>query len=145
MDRLTSKNWQNLDPWECCGQDSFCTHGCHNEGGCTNGCIVPKIYSRLALYESSGLSLERCAELAEAEREGRLIALRVALGEKILCIPSNHCLTVESVDIHDDGSIIYRCGNNGTDDYTAFFDSEFGNRYIIAEAERALEGRRGDA
>ena len=49
--RLTDKNWRNLDPWECCGQDQYCKRGCHDEGGCTNGCIVPKLYAKLAQYE----------------------------------------------------------------------------------------------
>ena len=51
MERLTNKNWQNLDPWECCGQDNYCQRDCHGSGGCTNGCIVPKIYRRLAEFE----------------------------------------------------------------------------------------------
>lgn len=51
MERLTDKNWRNLDPWECCGQDKYCKRGCHEQGGCTNGCIVPKLYTRLAEYE----------------------------------------------------------------------------------------------
>ena len=52
MERLTRKNWQNLDPWEKCGQDNFCKRGCHEQGGCTKGCIVPRIYDRLAAYEN---------------------------------------------------------------------------------------------
>lgn len=51
MERLTDKSWRNLDPWECCGQDKYCKRGCHEQGGCTNGCIVPKLYTRLAEYE----------------------------------------------------------------------------------------------
>ena len=51
MERLTRKNWRNLDPWEKCGQDNFCKRGCHEKGGCTKGCIVPRIYDRLAAYE----------------------------------------------------------------------------------------------
>lgn len=58
MDRLTEKAWRNFDPWECCGQDSFCQRGCHDEGGCANGCIVPRLYSRLAAYEDTGLTPE---------------------------------------------------------------------------------------
>lgn len=53
MDRLTDKAWRNLDPWECCGQDHFCKRGCHDDGGCTKGCIVPKLYKRLAEYEDA--------------------------------------------------------------------------------------------
>lgn len=51
MERLTDKNWRNLDPWECCGQDKYCKRRCHEQGGCTNGCIVPKLYTRLAKFE----------------------------------------------------------------------------------------------
>ena len=55
MERLTKKNWRNLDPWETCGQDNYCKRGCHEQGGCTKGCIVPRIYARLAAYEDTGL------------------------------------------------------------------------------------------
>ena len=55
MERLTIKNWRNLDPWEMCGQDNYCKRGCHDQGGCTKGCIVPRIYGRLAVYEDTGL------------------------------------------------------------------------------------------
>ena len=58
MERLTRKNWRNLDPWEKCGQDNFCKRGCHEQGGCTKGCIVPRIYDRLAAYEGTGLEPE---------------------------------------------------------------------------------------
>lgn len=51
MGRLTEECWRNLDPWECCGQDHYCQRGCHEEGGCTNGCKVPKLYIKLAKYE----------------------------------------------------------------------------------------------
>ena len=50
-DRLTNEAWRNFDPWECCGQDKYCKRGCHEEGGCANGCIVPKMYAKLAKYE----------------------------------------------------------------------------------------------
>lgn len=49
--RITKENWKNLDPWEMCGQDSYCTRDCHNEDGCLNGCIVPKLYVELAKRE----------------------------------------------------------------------------------------------
>lgn len=62
-DRLTDKAWKNFDPWECCGQDNFCRRGCHDEGGCTNGCIVPKLYSRLASYEDIGVTPEEFIKL----------------------------------------------------------------------------------
>lgn len=73
MKRLTDKFWRNFDPWECCGQDYYCQRGCHDEGGCTKGCIVPRLYARLAVYEdilfdSDGrelVTLEQLKALAE--------------------------------------------------------------------------------
>ena len=70
MERLTEKCWRNLDPWECCGQDNFCKRGCHDKGGCINGCIVPKLYCKLAKYE-------------EAEEQGLLLRLPCKVGDTI--------------------------------------------------------------
>lgn len=53
MNRLTDKNWRNLEPWEICGQDGHCNRGCYEEGGCTNGCIVTTIYIELAKREDA--------------------------------------------------------------------------------------------
>ena len=94
MERLTKKNWRNLDPWETCGQDNYCKRGCHEQGGCTKGCIVPRIYGRLAAYEDTGLEpeeiyevrfliaaqrdpqkLARLRELVLADQDGRLVVL----------------------------------------------------------------------
>ena len=94
MERLTSKYWRNLDPWEMCGQDNYCKRGCHDQGGCTKGCIVPRIYARLAVYEDTGLEpeeiyevrfliaaqrdpqkLARLRELVLADQDGRLVVL----------------------------------------------------------------------
>ena len=103
MERLTSKYWRNLDPWEMCGQDNYCKRGCHEQGGCTKGCIVPRIYARLAAYEDSGLEpkdiisavdmakiacalhelnaykdlgpIDHIRDLIKAEQDGRLVVL----------------------------------------------------------------------
>ncbi len=65
MDRLTEKAWRNLDPWECCGQDNYCKRGCHEIGGCTNGCVVPRNYVRLARYEDTDLNPDEITALQE--------------------------------------------------------------------------------
>ena len=83
MERLTNKSWRNFDPWECCGQDKYCQRGCHDPGGCTKGCIVPRLYERLAAYEDTGLTADVCAEYRKFEDEvvasgktfGRLLEL----------------------------------------------------------------------
>ena len=102
MERLTETCWRNLDPWECCGQDNYCKRGCHELGGCNNGCRVPKQYVRLAKYEDTGLSpedvigqkilaeaicealdlenageidLQRIRQIVQADKGGRLVVL----------------------------------------------------------------------
>ncbi len=50
MERLTVNDLDKVcyDPWELCGMNSCCTKGCHDEGGCTKGCEILKMYRKLA-------------------------------------------------------------------------------------------------
>lgn len=69
MERLTDTAWRNLDPWECCGQDDYCQRGSHDKGGCANGCIVPRLYRRLAAYEDTGITpIKRNERIAKRDR-----------------------------------------------------------------------------
>ena len=68
MDRLTEKCWRNLDPWECCGQEFYCSKKINDEGGCINGCIIPKLYKQLAEYE-------------DLEEQGLLLKLPCKVGD----------------------------------------------------------------
>lgn len=54
MNRLTVNDLSKTcyDPWELCGMDSYCTKDCHEEGGCTKGCEILKMYKKLAEYEN---------------------------------------------------------------------------------------------
>lgn len=70
MERLTDRCWRNFDPWECCGQDYYCQRGCHDEGGCANGCIVPKLYARLARYEDTGMEPDEIRSLLQTGADG---------------------------------------------------------------------------
>ena len=107
MERLTIKNWRNLDPWETCGQDYYCNRQCHEKGGCTNGCIVPRIYAHLATYEDTGMEPEdlnrafnetailklaaqvlrttpdHLRDLLQAEQDGRLVVLPCKVGDHV--------------------------------------------------------------
>lgn len=108
MERLTSKYWRNLDPWEMCGQDNYCKRGCHEQGGCAKGCIVPRIYARLAAYEDTGLEpeeiyevrfliaaqrdpqkLARLRELVLADQNGQLVVLPCKVGDTVYEISNN--------------------------------------------------------
>lgn len=55
-----------------CGAKMDGQRGCHDEDGCTNGCIVPHIYRRLAQYEDIGLTPEEIKALqADNERHDK--------------------------------------------------------------------------
>lgn len=57
-ERLTIREWRNLDPWETCGNQFYCTRG-----NCLKtACIVPKLYAKLAAIED---------EQEAAESEGK--------------------------------------------------------------------------
>lgn len=83
MERLTNTAWMNFDPWECCGQDDYCQRGCHDEGGCANGRIVPQIYHRLATYEDIRLLPEeiKALQVKNARLHKLLDEIKGILGE----------------------------------------------------------------
>mgnify|MGYP007056177379 CR=1 FL=1 len=162
MERLTEKVWRNLDPWECCGQDEYCRRDGHEDGGCTKGCIVPKLYSRLAKYEDLDLlpgeireklrklewyeakfghrQAQRWDQIAAAEDEGRLVVLTCKVGDKVYQVDAEKVYesTVTSIIIGQNAPIIY-----DTDGGVAFNDRAIGHSIFLNswEAERALEGK----
>ena len=170
MERLTSKYWRNLDPWEMCGQDNYCKRGCHEQGGCTKGCIVPRIYARLAAYEDTGLEPEdlkkafnetailklaaqalsttpdHLRDLLQAEQDGRLVVLPFMLHSTMLNLSDP-----ENLEVMKDVSLYVAWKSSSGivfhSPYNCFLqDIEKG--YIKAdseEAEAALKGGEFDA
>lgn len=127
MSRLTEKNWRNLDPWECCGQDDYCKRGCHDEGGCNSGCIVPKLYKRLAVLE-------------DAEEQGRLIVLPCNVGDAVYYIDGEKSYKAKAVTfrINESGVRVY-CERN----FMGYigFEGIYGKTVFLSreEAEKALD------
>ena len=116
MERLTNKDWRNFDPWECCGQDKYCQRGCHDPGGCTKGCIVPRLYARLRACEDTELTpeevdelakdwsdlctivgecggLDRVRALAEADKDGRVAVLPCKAGDTVYEVTSRKIIS----------------------------------------------------
>ena len=50
---------------------------------------------------------------------------------------------IQRIEVLEDKKIIFRCGNDGTDDYMAFYDFEIGTDVFLTEeeAEKALKER----
>lgn len=157
MERLTNKAWRNFDPWECCGQDKYCQRGCHDLGGCTNGCIVPQLYARLGAYEDTRLTpelVQKIAELAiwihknglekikkwiEADKDGRLVVLPCKVGNKLYRVFAGEIFE------HRVGSMKYFAIQGRWDIETYPFcpcvESSIGKTIFLTreEAEKALE------
>ena len=84
MDRLTKYSKETTHKNGVC-----CTHfggmecfACN--GDCSRGCTWEEAaWSRLAAYEDTGLTPERCAEFARADAEGRYIVMRDAEQEGV--------------------------------------------------------------
>jgi|GEM_PF-384170 len=173
MERLTDKAWRNFDPWECCGQDKCCQRGCYDPGGCTKGCIVPRLYARLGAYEDTGLmpddvpalqkdwtdlcttigecgGLDRVKELAETDKNGRLVVLPCQSGEHVFALLDGKKYVSECEVKHAvlDGwrKVFAICpiGDLGAEYYAPF--GAFGQTVFLTreEAEKALEAKKDE-
>ena len=73
--------------------------------------------------------------------KSRFVELPCEVGQKIHD-KYGYSFKVERIDIFD-GKMIFRCGNDGTDDYMAFYDFEIGTDVFLSreEAEKALAER----
>ena len=84
MDRLTKYSKETThENGVCCthfgGMECFACNG-----DCFRGCTWEEAaWSRLAAYEDTGLTPERCAEFARADAEGRYIVMRDAEQEGV--------------------------------------------------------------
>lgn len=140
MERLTDRCWRNLDPWECCGQNFHCSRKLNDDGGCINGCIVPKLYKHLAEYE-------------DLEEQGLLLKLPCKVGTVAYLIEHNFvrmerkpikCIIDEfTVDRYNDCYAVL----NGAENFymmrrfRAINIKQFGETIFLTkeEAEKALE------
>ena len=159
MERLTNKDWRNLDPWECCGQDHYCQRGCHDPGGCTKGCIVPRLYARLGAFEDTELDPEMCANyktfedeaiskgvpfkrivaLMEADRDGRLAVLPCRIGDTLFRVFAGEILEHKVRNMRY--LAIQGRWDIDTTPFCPYVESSIGKTIFLTreEAEKALE------
>jgi len=87
-------------------------------------CDIEAVH-KLAAYEDSGLTPERVAELAEAERDGRLFGVPLRIGGKVY--------TLERVSMPDDVVIRERV-------VTGFLVSKYGINFHLELTEKIFGG-----
>lgn len=128
MERLTDRCWRNLDPWECCGQNFHCSRKLNDDGGCINGCIVPKLYKHLAEYE-------------DLEEQGLLLKLPCKVGDTLYFVSRNKIieeLIVLKITYQDKFIITFRDESN---DIGNVSEKYIGKTVFLTkeEAEKALK------
>ena len=140
MERLTVNDLNKVyyDPWELCGMDNYCKRGWHEEGGCTKGCHILKMYRKLAEYE-------------DLEEQGKLL--------KPKCLPGDYVWEINRerniISEYEVSSIRY--GINGTfhymwalrdgiyGDLDGFWDKDIGKTVFLTKsaAETVLKEMEG--
>lgn len=168
MERLTDKAWRNFDPWECCGQDKYCQRGCHDPGGCTKGCIVPQLYARSGAYEDTELTpqevlsmkFEWCAmmdalnsigggytrlrELAEADRDGRVVVRPCKVGDTLFRVFAGEILEHKVRNMRY--LAIQGRWDIDTTPFCSYVESSIGKTIFLTreEAKAALEAKKDE-
>ena len=132
MERLTDRCWRNLDPWECCGQNFHCSRKLNDDGGCINGCIVPKLYKYLAEYE-------------DLEEQGLLLKLPCKVGDTVYSITRDFIseYNIRNFICYDNGNIFFdwKCVKGIYLNIKGFHIDDIGKTVFLTKeaAEKALE------
>ena len=63
----------------------------------------------------------------------KTITLPCWIGDKVKCKPLDYVFTINDINFYKDNVVLFRCGNPGTNDYTAFYLTELGSRYELVD------------
>ena len=132
MERLTDRCWRNLDPWECCGQNFHCSKKINDDGGCINGCIIPKLYKQLAEYE-------------DLEEQGLLLKLPCKVGDTVYSITRDFIseYNIRNFICYDNGNIFFdwKCVKGIYLNIKGFHIDDIGKTVFLTKeaAEKELE------
>lgn len=117
---------------------------------CEDGtCSQRKVWERLKAYEDTGLTPERCAELAKADKEGRLVVLPCKVGDTVYLIYQERVIECIAEFINMgvfSGNRVVTCTQTDrADQYGAVFEA-FGKTVFLTneEAEQALKEAKED-
>lgn len=104
--------------------------------------ILNELHIERIAYNSEYLPLmdaaNKLAAYEDAEEQGRLIRLPCAVGDKVRDEISDYVFTVQKIEtcvVYDKPALVFRCGNEGTNDYMAFFDFEIGEKITVLPRE----------
>ena len=133
MERLTKKDEYGID---------IICENCPYHGICadTSDCLSV-VLEKLFAYEDTGLTPERCAELAAADRDGRVVVLPCKVGETVFYIGLHRVdeIKIIAFDISETG---FRAITEiDYEDRFGFDESDFGKTVFLtrAEAKTALK------
>lgn len=90
-------------------------------------------------------AIVRLAAYEDAEEQGLLVRLPCKVGDKVRDKIGGYVFTVERVELGHKSGTLFRCGNPGTEDYMAFYDTEIGEKIEILTSEEAEAALRGES
>ena len=132
MERLTEE--KQIGPWASLKDKAEAKVGAFADYDCLMAHMTA--VTRLKEYEDL-MDLDQLRELTHADKGGRVVTLPCRVGDKVLDLLSDYIFTVERIEIGYPYGVLFRCGNPGTEDYMAFYDSEIGERVSILSHEEA--------
>lgn len=60
-----------------------------------------------------------------------VVVLPCKPGDRVRHLVWEHDFVVNTVELGHKAGILFRCGNPGTEDYTAFYEDEIGERVVV--------------
>ena len=170
MERLTEKHYLGTDHY------MKCSGSCNVDMDCIDCPSFDRLVERLAVYEDTGLTpesvealklsmmgkaiseikefdglpIDRLRELAEADKDGRLVVLPCKVGDTVWAILGDKkyackCM-VEFINIGGLGPTIVLCKGDGLREQYGVTSASFGKTVFLTrkEAEKALEAKLDD-
>ena len=77
---------------------------------------------------------ETLTQIAEHLLENGVIVPPCDIGQTVYT-RYGYSFKIEKIEVLEDKKIIFRCGNDGTDDYMAFYDFEIGTDVFLTKEE----------
>ena len=108
----------------------------HEDGGVYSRTKWTVSECKVKIFDAltADIPLDRLREICAAERDGRCVVLLCKVGDSVWDRFGYHW-TITQIEHHAAGRIWFRCGNKGTDDYTAFSDDAIGESIFLQESE----------
>lgn len=77
--------------------------------------------------------IDKLGQLEDAEEQGLILRLPCKVGDYAWDLIMRYRFEIVSIEIRSCGTIIFRCGNKGTEDYASFSLEDIGETWMLTE------------